>query len=280
VGLLAPRVLVGFDASGVAGAVVSRGPRRRVRALARIGLPDGALCPSAAAENLPAREEVRGALHALWSGLGAAGRRAWLVLPAGLARVALLEIPAGAAPADYGRFRLSQALPFPPSEAIVESLPLASRTHVVAAVWRRVIEGYESVARDAGLVVERVELAPLAALAALVRRAPRGSCVDLILGEAAVCFAARRDRALLALRGRLRDPGPGEPERLREEAERTARVAGDGAPLTLRVVGAGATALVRALGFAGHQAQPGWRVALPDALPEEAAELAWLGAAL
>jgi hypothetical protein len=280
VGFLAPRLVVAFDATGLGGAVVSRGPGRRVRALSRIGLPEGALVPSAVLEHFAGRDEVKGALRALLSALGAEGRRACLVLPGGLARIVLLDVPAGVSAADFGRFRLSQALPFPASEALVESLRVGARAHVTAAVSRRVVEAYETLARDAGLGVERVELAPLAAVAALRRRPPRASTVDVILGDVAVCFVAHRGGALVAFRSRLRDPGPGEPDRLREEADRTARLAGDGDAPSLRVVGSGATGLIRTLAFAGRPAQPGWRVPLPDALPEDAAELGWLGAAL
>jgi hypothetical protein len=248
--------------------------------VARVALPEGALVPSAVSDNVVVPDAVRGALRALLSGLGAEGRRACLVLPGGLARVALLDIPTGVNPVDFARFRLSPALPFPASEALVDGLHLPGRGYVAAAVRRGVVESYESVARNAGLAVERVELAVLAALAALRRDAPRVSTVDLILGDAAVAFAAHRGGVLAAFRSRLRDLGPGELERLRAEADRTARLGGDGTPPALRVVGPGATGLIRALSFAGRSAQAGWRLPLPDASFDDAAELAWLGAAL
>jgi hypothetical protein len=279
--LLARRLLVALDASGVAGALVSRLPgRARVSALARVALPPGALVPSAVDDNLAGPEVVRAALRTLLSTLGAEGRPARLLLPGGLARLALFERSAGVSAVELARFRLSQALPYPASEALVDGLRVGARGYAAAAVRRRVVEGYEVAARDAGLAIERVELAPLAALAALQRSAPRGSSVDLILGDGALTVAARRDGALALLRSRLRDPGPGEPERLRDEADRSARLAGDGTAPTLRVVGPGSTGLVRALSFAGRHAVAGWRIPLPEGATEESSELAWLGAAL
>ena len=81
------------------------------------------------------------------------------------------------------------------------------------------------------------------------------------------------------LRQRRRDPGPGEPERLRDEAQRTAGLAGSGNDLRLRVVGVGATALLTWLRGAGVAADGGWPVPVGE-LPAEAAEAAWLGEAL
>ena len=126
---------------------------------------------------------------------------------------------------------------------------------------------------------ERVDLAPLAALSALRARPARGAGrVDVILGDAAYCLAC------LARRRAARPPQPparrrpGEADRLRREVDRTAALAGNGAGRAVRVVGAGARGLI---GELRGRAAPPPRVAMEgDGLPVEAAELAWLGAAL
>jgi len=158
---------------------------------------------------------------------------------------------------------------------------LSVRRVLAAAVRRSVVHGYEAVVRAAGIEQDRIDLAPLAALAGLRRDVPAAPplTVDVVLGEAAVSLAAREGARVSAFRNRLRDGGPGEGERLRLEIERTAVLAGDGAaPPRLRVLGTGAAALVRDWRAAGRAADLGWSVAAPDAV--ETAEMAWLGAAL
>jgi hypothetical protein len=192
-------------------------------------------------------------------------------------------VPADAEAERFARFKLAAALSYPVAEAVVDVLPLGGSRVLAAAVRRSVVEGYEHVVRAAGVAQGRVDLAPLAALAAL---APANALpgVDVILGEAAVSLAARLGGSVRAFRNRRRDPSPGEPERLALEVARTAALAGDGqqAP-RVRVLGPGAAALVRSWREQGGEAELAWRPSLPDEAggrPEEPAELAWLGAAL
>jgi hypothetical protein len=102
--------------------------------------------------------------------------------------------------------------------------------------------------------------------------------VEIVLGDAALSLAAFERGRLSAFRTRRRDPGPGEAERVCEEAARTASLsAGD--PPCLRVSGAGARS------FRDDLAEAGQAVELAAVLPgtgsmPEAAELPWLGAAL
>ena len=167
-------------------------------------------------------------------------------------------------------------------EAVIEVLPLGRGRVLAAAVRRSVLEGYEAAAAAAGLVQERLDLAPLGALAALARDragAEDDPTVDVVLGDCAVSLAARAGGEVRAVRGRRRDASVGEWRRLRAEADRTAVLAGAPAAARIRVVGAGALALVRDLQAAGAPAQAGWRVQ-GEGVPAEGAELAWLGAAL
>ena len=273
---------VAFDASGVCGAVVSRGLRRpRLRSFRRVPLGPGALAPHPLDVNLRRPEEVEEALRRALEGLDAGRGRVSLILPDGVARIGLLDVPAGVAPEEYARFRWTQALPYPAAEAIVDVLPLGAGRAVGAAVRRRVALEYEAVAERAGLSPGRVDLAPLSALSALLRDRPAGpASVDVILGDAAYCLAATHDGVLRVLRNRRRDADAGEADRLAREVDRTAAFAGNGAgPLRVRVVGPGARGLIGDLLRAGRAAGPGWEME-GGGLPVEAAELSWLGAAL
>ena len=253
--------------------------RARLRSVARVALPEGALQPSAFDSNLRRPEEVREALLRLRDGLEQADRAATLILPDGAARLALLEAPRGTDPRAYARFRLTQSLPYPQGEALVDVLPLRGRRVVGAAVRRSIVEGYEAVAAAAGFVQERMDLAPLAALAGLARQA-RLRSVGVILGDAALSLAAFDGRSLVVLRNRRRDPGPDEADRLREEVDRTASLAGeDDGRMRVVVTGAGAQRLVRDLVSSGHDAVLASTAPGVGLLPE-AAELAWLGAAV
>jgi hypothetical protein len=278
---LRSRHVVAFDASGVSGAALGRGlGAPRVRALAHAPLPPGALWPSPFEPNLRQPEDVAEAAREVARALRVGDAPVCLVLPDGVARLLDLDVPPGTSPVSFARYRLAAGLPFPVEEAVIDVLPLGGSRVLAAAVRRAVLEGYEEAAAAAGLVQERVDLAPLAALAALGAAAPRGeSVVDLVLGDVAVSLAARTGGAVNAVRNRRRDRSAGEWRRLRAEADRTAALGGETALTRIRVVGAGAVALVRDLRAAGAQAEAGWRVH-GEGVPAEGAELAWLGAAL
>ncbi len=189
--------------------------------------------------------------------------------------MALVELPEGADPRDYVLFRLATSLPFAAAEAIVDALPAGGRRVVGAAVRRATVAEYEQAAAGAGLEVERVHLAPLVALAGLMRTGARDA-VHAVLGDVALCLVAFRGGAPAALRNRRRDRSAGEASRLREEASRAAASAGDGAdPVRLVVSGAGATRLRHELGEEGA----GRGLEGPGEWPD-AAEAAWLGGLL
>lgn len=273
---------VAFDAAGVSGAVVSRGLRRaRLRSFARIGLAPGALSPQPIDPNLRGADEVAEALRGVLGQLDAGRGRVSMVLPDGVARIGLVEVPAGVPPHEYARFRWVHGLPYPAGEAIVDVLPLPGGRAVAAAVRRGVAAEYETLAARAGLRPARLDLAPLAALSALVRDPPPGPAgVDVILGDAAYCLAASHGGELRVLRNRRRDAGPDEADRVRAEVDRTAAVAGNGSgPVPIRVVGPGSRQLIGELLRTGRSAGPGW-VMDEGGLPLEAAEVPWLGAAL
>jgi len=273
---------VAFDASGVCGAVVSRGLRGpRLRSFARVALTPGALSPQALDANVLRPDEVGEAVARVLEQLDAGRGRVSLLLPDGVARLALLDVPAGVAPDEYARFRWAQALPYPAEEAIVDVLSLGPGRAVAAAVRRGVAHEYEAVAARARLSPDRVDLAPLAALSALVRDSPQGdSAVDVILGDAAYCLAASHGGALRVLRNRRRDAGPGEADRLQREVDRTASLAGNGtAAVRVRVAGSGARGLIGELQRTGRAAVPAWEKP-PNGIPVEAAELSWLAASL
>jgi len=278
---LRTQVLVAFDATAVAGAVVSQGlGGRRLRSFASAPLPPGSLAPSPLDSNLNDPEAVAGALTRVRAELAPGEAGACLLLPAGVARIVLLEIPPGVEAEGFARFRLASSLSYPAAEAVVDLMPAGPGRVLAAAVRRRVVEEYERAAAAAGLRQARLDLAPLAALAALEQEAAGGPrAVDVILGDAAVSFAARADGALRAWRTRWRDRAADEARWLADEAWRTATLIADGGFPPLRVVGPGASALVRAWTAEGLTAAPGWALE-GRGLPAPAAELAWLGGAL
>ena len=269
--LLGTRLYLGLDASAVTAAALGEGlGGRRVRAFARVPLDQGALAPSPSGPNLPRGDETRAAVRRAVGDLG--GGRVTLVLPDGIARVALVELPQGADPRDYVLFRLAASLPFPATEAIVDVLPAGGRLVVGAAVRRATVAEYEQSASGAGLEVDRVHLAPLVALAGLMRAGARDA-VHVVLGDVALCLASFRGGGPAALRNRRRDRSAGEASWLLEEASRAAAAAGDGVgPVRLVLSGAGAAGLRRELGVEdvgrGLEAPGDW---------PEAAETAWLG---
>ncbi len=274
---LRARTVVALDQGAVSGAVLGRGATGpRVRALRRVPLPAGALRVGPFEDNVADAGAVREALHRLARELSLNGSGICLVLPDGVGWLSLLEVPAGIAAPDFARHRLRGALPYGPEEALVDVLRLGDNRVVAAAVRRQVVQGYERAAEDAGLGQLRLDLAPLCALAALVREPAPAGTVDLVLGDAAVCLAVPAAGTLRAFRSRRRDPSADEGQRLWEEAQRTATLAGI-EPSRLRVVGAGAQAAVTALRAAGATAETGWKGALDGA---DGAELPWLAAAV
>jgi len=276
-----PRLFVALDAGSVSGGAGAwSGAGFRLVSHARVPLGAGALAPSPFAPNVVRPGEVAEALRELAQRLDVGPAPACLLIPDGIARLALLDVPADVTAHQYTRFRIVPGLPYPPEEAVIDVLPLGPGRAVVAAVRRNVIEGYEAVAAQAGIGQDRLDLTPLAALSGLLREPGDGGglTVDVILGDAAFCLAAHQDGVLRVLRNRRRDPGPDEPRRLAEEVQRTSVLAGDGAGPHVRVVGAGAAELLASWRAAGGTAEPGWRSEGAGA-GVEASELAWLGGA-
>jgi hypothetical protein len=269
------RSVLAFDQGAVCGAVIGRGASG-LRTLARVALPGGVLRPHPFEDNVADPAGLQAALRRLAGEVPLQDGGLCLMLPDGVALLSLLDLPAGAEAADYARHRMRGALPYPAEEAVVDVLPLAGRRVLAAAVRRRVVEGYEQAAEKASLSHERIDLAPLAAVGALAREAAAPGTVDVVLGDAAVTLAVPEAGGLRVLRNRRRDPGPDEGQWLREEAERTAALAGQDAARA-RVVGTGAPAVVAALRNAGLPADTGWsgvRAGL------DGSELAWLAAAV
>ncbi len=269
--LLGTRLYLAFDASAVAAAALSEGlGGRRARGFARVPLGPGALLPSAVGPNLLVGDEVRAAVRRAVSGLD--GDRATVVLPDGVARVALVDLPEGADPREYVRYRLAASLPWPAAEAVVDALPAGRGRVVGAAVRRSTVAEYEQAVIATGLGVDRVHLAPLVALEGLMRSGTRDA-LHLVLGDVALCLATFRAGLLVGLRSRRRDPSGAEASWLREEAARAVALEGDGAgSLPLVLSGCDAPRLRREIG--AEPAERGLRG--PGEWPD-AAEAAWLG---
>jgi hypothetical protein len=272
--------MLAFDASGVSGALLGwTFGGMRVRGYSRAALSPGALVPSALEANIASAEEVRDAVTRVSAELRFGRAPVTVIAPQGIARILLLEVPAGVDPGEFARYRFAD-LPYPVAEAVVDVLPVRGGKAVAAAVRRRVVEDYEAVIAAAGLSQERFDLTSLAALGGLLKDSARDALVlDVILGDAGFTMAAHRDGVLAALRHRLRDRRDGEAERLRAEAERTAVLAGQRLG-PVRVVGAGARGLIREWSAAGLDARRGWFEEDGNGLPHDATEIPWLGALL
>lgn len=278
---LRSRLVIALDAGSVQGARLASGIRgRELRGLARRTLASGALSPAALERNVLRAEEVREAMRAVATELGAIDRPTILVLPDGVARSLVIDVPAGTDAREYARFRLSGQLPYPASEASVEVMSVGGRRFLAAAVRRDIVAEYEELATASGLHQERLDWAPMAALGELRRRGGIEPRIEVVLGEAAFSMALVANGTTVVFRGRRRDPGPDEAERLSLELAHTAQLGGAGETATsVRVVGPGAHRLADAWHAQGVAVQFGWGE-VRHVPVREAGEMSWLGAAL
>jgi hypothetical protein len=272
VALARSRLFVAPDARAVCVAVVRGGlTGRRLEGFARVPLAQGAVVPSPAGQNLQRPDDVRDALRRALDSVGRPSAACTLVLPDGVGRLALLPLSAGTDARELVRFRLSASLPFPSAEATVDLLAAGGGRVVGAAVRTGAVAEYEQAAASHGLAVERVHLAPLLALGALMRLGSR-EVVDVVLGDTAACFAVLRGGTIVVLRCRRRDASAGEAGRLLREAERAARPVENGAGRRAVVLyGAGAARLRAEAGIPGESPAFAGIRQWP-----EAAEAAWL----
>jgi hypothetical protein len=268
------RLFLALDAGAVSAALVGGGLKGRAVSFERQRLNPGALVPSPSGQNLHRPEEVRDALRRAIEPFERRPTGCTLVLPDGIGRLALLALPRGDDPREFVRFRLMGSLSWPQAEAVVDFLTVGGRRVVGAALRRTVVAEYEQVAASVGLAPERVHLAPLLVLDAILRDRPCAA-VHVVLGDTAACFAVVRDGALVALRSRRRDGSAGEARRLVEDAGRTAGLVTNGLERhTVVLSGADSTRLCEEAADGGTQVRVG-----PSRWPE-AAEAAWLGGLL
>ena len=275
------RVVLALDAGSVSAALVRRGLRAsRVVALHSRPLPEGALVPSALARNLIDPQEVGRAIRETLESLPRTAG-VTLVLPHGVSRVSVLDLPKGHEATEYARFRLAASLPYPATEAVVDFLPLERGRMLAAAVRREVVVEYEEAVASAGVVRARVDLAPLAAAAGAgpISQGFAGPTVFLVLGDAACSFLAYDGGRLLGVRSRRRGPEGGDADRLHTEALRSAAAAGLLGEPELVLAGSGARGVLDGWGAAGRGARLLPLMAEGGPLHETAAR-PWLAAAL
>jgi hypothetical protein len=270
------RLVVAFEADSVCGAMIGSGPgAARVKAFARAEISPGALTPAAFEPNLVRGDEVGAALEQVRRLLDVGSRGVCVVVPDGLARTALLDFPSGVDASDFARFRLASGLPFPESDAIVDSLPVGRRQLIAAAARRAVLAEYEVAVAEAGFRQERLTLAPLAAVAGLLKNRESGArAIDVILGVVAVTIVSSSGSAPCALRNRRRSGHDRDWEWLSEEIQRSAPCPEASGPIALNIVGHGSRDAIAALRTLGHTPQAGW---VGIHAPSDAADAAWLG---
>src|ERR1051325_3843194 len=117
------RVVIALDESGVAGATVSGGPGSPLlRSFPRFPLAAAALAAGPVDPNVIRPAEVAQALREVAARLELGRGRVVLVLPAGLARTALVDLSGGVAARELARYRVAPGLPYPPEEALVDVL--------------------------------------------------------------------------------------------------------------------------------------------------------------
>ena len=253
---LGDRTMVALDASGLTGATLRRGLWRGDAAnTERVPLESGALVPGPVETSLRNHAAVKSALAELLDRLGRPPK-ATLVLPMGLARFALLDPPSHTDARDFARFRLGPTLPFASEEAIVDVVPAGRSRVLAAAVRREVVAAYEDLAASCGLGLERIDLMPLCAVAAL-RASLAASALDVILGDTAFAVCRHEQGELLAFHLRWRDPGLADHGRIARALDLAARDhAGAVAPRVL-VLGEGSPKVADALVALGLPAQAG-----------------------
>lgn len=253
---LGTALFLALDALSVSAAVVSRGlAGPRLAAFRRVPLAPGAVAASASSRNVLRPEDARRALAEALAGVGAPAGPAVLVLPDGVARVALLGLPPDADARELVRFRLASSLPWDAAETVVDALAAGRGQVVGAAVRRATVVEHEQAAAAAGAAHDRVHLAPLLGLEPLLRGGAAEG-VHVLVGDAAATFVVVRDGGLRAVHSRRRDASAGEAVRLVEEAARVARRL-DGAPsLPVAFVGPDAAALRRDTARAGARLLP------------------------
>lgn len=193
---------------------------------------------------------MRAGLTSVLSTLGNPRMATALVLPDGVARTALLDVPPATVVSEYVAFRLGSMLPYPVSEAIVGFRRIDGRRVLGAAMRRDIVAGYEALVRSVGVDVAAVEFAPFVALAPL-QRATQGIdfAASVHVGDAVSSIALLRRGALLAFRSRRRASGPGEHERVREDVLRLAAAAGFAGRPRVLVVGSGGRELLGSDGW-------------------------------
>lgn len=245
----------------------------RLEAFEQVALPAAAHEPSPSGPTLREAEAVRQAAARALAGVAArAGERACLLLPDGLARLALLDVPAGVEPTQFARFRLGPLLPFTPSETVYGCLPLAGHWYVAAGLRRGLVEAYEGLARSLGLSPSGVFLASLAALEGSRRQGWREALL-VLLGDTTLLLVVLRTGRVVGLRHLLRSEA-GEPAWLQAEGQRSLAAALLPEQTPWWVAGHGARAVVHALAVGGLPARLA-ETGLAGA-PEMAEELAWL----
>ena len=205
------------------------GGRATLGAAAFLDLPEGVVKLSMTQPNIVDAEAFKQTLRAVLERAGILeGGRVALVLPDPVARVALVpaaEVKGNRAQIEeLVRFRLRKAVPFEVREAHVASVAGGARSGdplMVGAIYRPVLEGYETACRALGLHPGLVELSGLALMTAAF--APRPTADRLLVNwdEGYVSLILARGEWPILVRT-LTSEAVSSPEEVAREAGNTA----------------------------------------------------------
>lgn len=196
-----PLIAVEVRASGL-GVVrlVRQGVSLAVGSAAALDLPAGTLALSMSQPNVHDPAAFRQYLKAVVERAGVlGGGKIALVLPDPVARIALIpasEVKGRAAEVDEMlRFRLRKSVPFDIRDAAVAHAHVGSGEGAMvlaAAIFKPVLEGYESACRDVGLQPGVVEIAGMALLDAALRAHGSGDRIVVNWDEGYVSMLVSR----------------------------------------------------------------------------------------
>jgi type IV pilus assembly protein PilM len=199
-----------------AAAIAMRGEEAVVQGYATEPLPPGAVVASLASRNIQDPPAVSAAVRSVLGRVGRRVGRVALVIPDAAAKVSLVhfdQVPAKRDDLDQlMRWQLRKSAPFPIEEAAVSFTPCATgasggREFLVVLARRAVVEEYEQICADAGVIAGLVDLTSLSVLNLILASAsvPSGDWLAAYVRPGSTSIAIARGRDVIFFRIRPED---------------------------------------------------------------------------